>query len=222
LDQKNNKKIMDIDLKEFYVFLNIHEKSGSITNNNFSYGFAATALIELFLMDKIKLENAKIVVSSYKKIDDPILERIRKAINDAGKTRKVAPWLFRISMKVPKFKKQVLKNLERKRIIKIEYRKFLRLIPYKRYTIKNRQLRKSLINQITEVAYGSSPFNEVLNHYAVVYSSGIIPMVFKSQMRKEAVKRFEEIMEKERANQQLWELTRSLRKIIKRNSREQV
>ncbi|MFC1731183.1 GPP34 family phosphoprotein [candidate division KSB1 bacterium] len=213
---------MELDLKELYLLLSIHDRRGYININNFAYGFAAVTLLELTLMGKIKINNSKVVIVNHRKTGDVILDRILDRIKKSNNPKRVSQWIFRISYKVSWYKKETLIKLERKRIIHIETRRFLRLIPFKRYPISNRLLKKSIIVKLLEVVNGKIPEKETLIQYAMVYSTGLIPIIFKGHTRKTARIKFEELLENDKTNSQVMEITKLIRRSIRNNSRGQI
>jgi len=214
---------MELDLLELYVLLNIHERKGYLIINNFSYGLGAVALLELAIQSKIKLDDSsKLIVLNNRRIGNDVLDKIFDKIKNSDNPKRLSKWIFKISYKASGYKKEILKKLERKKIIHIEQRYFLRIIPYKRYPILNRQLRKSVLLHLHEVINGSNPEKNIFMQYAMVYSSGLTAVLFKAKVRKEALKRFEELLEKAKIDQQIKGIIKSIRKTIKIHTRNQI
>ena len=111
------------------------------------YGLIGALLLELSLVERLVLEDNNTVVKHQPPPADPILKEMVEKMGAQGTPRKIKFWIRRLAQKSARYKWQRLQELEEKRVVRIEHRKFLGLIPYRRSFLINKKLQYDLIRE---------------------------------------------------------------------------
>jgi Golgi phosphoprotein 3 len=119
-----------------------------ISETQIKFGIIGAALLELSLTEQIKIEDNKLLLIKDKKSDDPVITEIVKEIRNSEKARKVRYWVTKLARRSRMYKWSILSDLERGKLIRIEHRKFLGLIPYRKSYLIGSSTRSSLIYQL--------------------------------------------------------------------------
>lgn len=112
------------------------------------YGIVGAALLEMSHNKRIDLENNKVLLIKEEKSDNPIISEISMQIGSSKKTRTIKYWVTKLARKSNRFKWNVLTDLEKNNLIRIESRKFLGLIPYRKHFLIDSTIRDNLISQL--------------------------------------------------------------------------
>jgi hypothetical protein len=75
------------------------------------------------------------------------MKEIVEKMGVQGTPRKIRFWIRRLAQKSARYKWQRLQELEEKRVVRIEHRKLLGLIPYRRSYLINKKLQYDLIRE---------------------------------------------------------------------------
>jgi len=153
---------MTLNTAEKFLLLAQHPVKGRsvISNPEFSYGIAGALLLELTLEERIAIEDKRLILKNDKKSDNQSLSEAITAISKAQKRHRVSYWLERLERKAYVYRRYIMEGLERKNLIRTEYRKFLGLIPYRRYYLIDSMSRDNLIMQLR----GCILFHKELNN----------------------------------------------------------
>ncbi len=118
---------MNYNLTEKFILLALDPKKGKflIDTMSLNYGIAGAILLELSELNKISVINKRLVLSDKKLSGNFVIDESIKLINSSGKNRKTKYWVYKLGNKVSKFKKSILKDLNTKRIIKIEKKTYV-------------------------------------------------------------------------------------------------
>lgn len=133
-----------------FILIAHHPRKGQflISPIHLNYGIIGAALLEMSFNKQIKIEDNKLILLNNKSSDNSISSEILDTIRLSRETRKIRYWIIKLTKKPRKFKWKTLANLEEKKLLKIENRKFLGLIPYKRSYLTESNSRDKLINQL--------------------------------------------------------------------------
>jgi golgi phosphoprotein 3 len=88
-----------------------------------------------------------------------IVSEISRTIRDSTKPKQLKYWIGKLSKKSGVYKRAVMGELERKRQVRIEDKKFLRLIPFTRYYLINNRIRLDLIKETKEAILSRRAFS---------------------------------------------------------------
>jgi len=141
---------MNLSIPEKFLLLAQHPDKGRliISGLQLQYGMIGALLLQMSVEKRISIENDLVTLKSGKGSPDPILSEIELLIRNSKKKRKIRYWMRRLSRKSTKFKKATLENLASARILRIEPKKFLGIIPYKNVYLVNWRLRDELVKQL--------------------------------------------------------------------------
>ncbi len=141
---------MELSTVERFLLLAHQPEKGRflIAGTQLNYGIVGALLLEMSLEKRIALENERLILKDGRKIKDPVMADMADIIGSSAKERKIRYWLNKLFRKSNKYKWTILKEMDRKRLLRIERRKFLGLIPYKLCYVVDSRLREKQIQHI--------------------------------------------------------------------------
>lgn len=120
-----------------------------------NFGLAGAVLLELSIEKRLKIENKRLILVNDKHHKHPMLNMVIDTIKQSSKTRRIKYWVNKLNRKACKYKWAFMKDLEDKRIVRIEHKKFLGLIPYKKSFMIERRTRPAYLTKLRDcVLYG--------------------------------------------------------------------
>jgi hypothetical protein len=145
---------MELNIAEKFLLLAHHPTKSRflISGIMINYGLIGALLLELSTEGKISVRNKELVLKT-RHDSDPVFSEIISTIGRASKPRKMKFWISRLSRKSNRFKKELMQNLERKRMIRINNKKFLGLFPYKLYYLTETKTRDKMISELKKVVF---------------------------------------------------------------------
>ena len=141
---------MELSIPEKFLLLAQHPTKGKfiISGLQLQYGIAGSVLLEMSVDKQIEIRNKVLVLNSTKGKSNPVIVDLELQIRDAAKPRKIRYWINKLARRYTKLKNYYLEELQRKRIIRIERKKFLGLIPYKKTYLVDSRLQRDLIREL--------------------------------------------------------------------------
>jgi hypothetical protein len=135
--------------EKFLIIAHHPEKGGFLTSQTFlQYGIAGAILLDLALWERISISGKILHPKPGKVLSSPILNDVISLISQSPDPRKISHWVGKLASRYGRYKWQLLEGLEGKRIISIEKRKFLGIIPYRQSYFIETYTRASLIRQL--------------------------------------------------------------------------
>lgn len=119
-----------------------------ISGMHIQYGIVGAALLEMSQEKRIDIESNKVFLIKEEESDNPIISEISMQIRNSKKPRTIKYWVTKLARKSNRFKWAVLTDLEKNNLIRIESRKFLGLIPYRKHFLIDNAIRDNLISQL--------------------------------------------------------------------------
>lgn len=137
---------MDHSVAELFVILALNPEKGRITLSDipFRYSLTGAFFMEYFEKGEFIIENKRIV-SSFRKNGEIIHDLFAERIMKSSRNRRISFWIGRLTSKRKLIFSEVISNLEKKRILRTEQKKFLNIFPYKRYWFTDNSVRTNLI-----------------------------------------------------------------------------
>ena len=132
-----------LSIIEKFLLVSQHPDKGRfiIPQMQLHYGLAGAILLEMSIEKRLKIENKRLILIDNKPHSHPIFNMVIDTIRQSSKARRIRYWINKLNRKAYKYKWAFMKDLEDKRIIRIEFKKFLGLIPYKKsYMIDSQML----------------------------------------------------------------------------------
>lgn len=140
---------MNLNTIEKYLLLAQHPTKGRFTYGQFvNYGVIGASLLEMSLKDGVSVENELLILKDDIEFDNPVLLEISTLIKSSEKPRKIKHWIHKLARKAAKYKWSFLNELENKKLIRIEHKKFLGLFPYRRCYLIEDSIRESLTQDV--------------------------------------------------------------------------
>lgn len=141
---------MELNIVEKFLILAQHPTKGRfvIPDLKINHGIIGAILLEMSIDNKIVIENDRLILKNTKNDDNQIIAEVSEIINNSKKLRKIKNWIPKLENKARKYKWIILKDLVRKKIIRIEKKKFLGIIPYKSCYLINSKIRYDLIKEL--------------------------------------------------------------------------
>lgn len=106
--------------------------------------------MELSLKEIIAIENKRLYLKKNDLPPDEVLRDIVQKLASLPRPRRIRSWLTRFSFSYRKYKWAIYANLEKQWIIRIEKRRFLGIIPYRRCYVRNKSERAQIIATLRE------------------------------------------------------------------------
>ena len=155
---------MTLTVPEKYLLLAQHPEKGRLIVNGIQlqYGLIGAVLLEMTLEGRLDVSNDLLVLKPSKKSSDPIVIEVEAMIKSSTKPRKIKYWVNKLSRKSRKFKNEALQSLEKKKVIRIEYKKFLGIIPYKKTYLLNGRLHRDLISMLKRAVLNKKELTDEL------------------------------------------------------------
>lgn len=142
---------MELNTIEKFLLLAHHpKKPGFISSLTYiNTGFAGSVFLELALLDKISIKKRRVFVKNNNKIvDHSFLNEVLSVIIEKDKPRTLKSCLLSIYRKRSSYIWVFLEEMEAKNLVRIENKRFLWLIPYKKNVLINKAAQESLITEL--------------------------------------------------------------------------
>ncbi len=151
----------NFNIAEKFLLIAHHPEKGRfmISQLFIQYGIAGSILLDMTLEDRIDIADKKLILKTARDSADPIISEVTVLMTQSSKSRKAEYWVRRLATRYNKFKWQILQGLADKRVLRIEERKFLGLIPYRKSFLTESYTRINLIRQLKNeiLAYRGAP-----------------------------------------------------------------
>lgn len=154
---------MKLNTLSKFLLIAHHPEKGRflISDIHINYGIIGAALLEMSLDGQLKIEENKLTLLRDGNSENSIIAEISKEIRVSKKTRKIRYWITKLARKSRKYKWEILADLEKNKLLRIEDKKFLGLIPYRKSYLIQSNTRRDLIHQLKKDAlYGRDLSND--------------------------------------------------------------
>ncbi len=139
----------ELSLPEKFLILAHHpeKKRFRISEVHLKYGLVGALLLEMSADGSLELKEGRIVPGKQVQYSTPSLATVFKLISKQNSPGKIKYWIRRLSFKSKTLKWQILSDLEKKRIIRVEQLKFLGVLPYRRSHLLGKKVQYDLIRE---------------------------------------------------------------------------
>lgn len=164
---------MDHSVAELFVIMALNPEKGRITIDSihFRYSLTGAILMDYLGGEEFKVENKR-VVPSLRINDDAIHILFSERIMRSSRNRKISFWVRILTRKSRFVFSEMTKNLERKKIIRIEQKRFLNIFPYKRYWFTDNTIREKMIEDLRSILiHGRRPDKKEIMLLGIVEAS---------------------------------------------------
>ena len=161
----------------FLILAHHPEKGGFLISQIYvQYGIAGALLLELALEERVTITDRKLSLKPGRASSSPWLNDVITLISQSPKTRKTDYWVRKLATRYNKYKWQILEELAKKMVFRIENRKFLGLIPYRLSYFTESYTRTNLVRRLK---------SEILsNRYASGESNALAGLVKACNMQR--------------------------------------
>jgi hypothetical protein len=141
---------MNLTTSERFLLLAKNPSNGRFISSDIYlyYGLVGSILLEMSFEGMFTIENKRLILKDGTRTTNPIYLEIVERIKKSKKPRKLSSWISIINRKSRKYKWIVLKDMAQKHILTIEQKRFLGLIPYRRCSLNDQNVRNTLISQL--------------------------------------------------------------------------
>ena len=135
---------------EKFVMIAHHPERGRfmVSQMYIQYGIAGAILLDMTLENNFDIKDGKLLLKTGRQADKTVSGLVASMISGSGKSRKPGYWVRRIAGRYNRYLRQILKEMEQKRLVRLEDRKFLGLIPYQKSFLIESYTRSNLIRQL--------------------------------------------------------------------------
>jgi len=167
--------------EKFLIIAHHPEKGGFLTYQTYvQYGIAGAILLDLTLEEHISIADKKLFLKPGKALASHLLNDVSTMIGLSPNPRKLSYWVGKLASRYNMYKWQILEGLESKRILRIERRKFLGLIPYRLSFFTETYTRSSLVRQLKNEIMSGRGVDGELNALAGIVKACSMERVLSS------------------------------------------
>ena len=143
--------------EQFLILAHHPEKSGFVgsgmSDEYVIYGLVGAILLDLSRHEAIRTENKVLIPTGKKPLLYDTANQVLEKITQSKKNRKVRYWMRKLDSTAARYKKQALTHLHDQGMMRVEEKKFLGLIPYRKSYLLNHSYRIKNIEHLREVLY---------------------------------------------------------------------
>ncbi|SRR6056297_811515 len=192
------KKTMQLNLIEKYLLIALDAKKGKFVIDSLSlhYGIAGAILLELSEMNKIEIENKRLVLVDDKFTKNEVINASIKVINKAKRKRTAKYWVNKIGNSASRYKRQILKELSGKNVLSIHKKSyFFGLFNFYSYPLLDRKYKDDIVDHLLGIVFDNKKADlEGLLLLSLLNSSKLIRTLFANKKDyKAANKRIKEL-----------------------------
>lgn len=165
---------MDYSVAKQFLILALNPEKGRIMidSTHFRYSLTGAILLDYIDGDELRIEEKR-VIPSLRIYDDAIHNMFADKFTKSSRNRKISYWISRLTFKHRFILVEMTKSLEKDRVIRIEQKKFLGLIPYKKYWFTNNSIRNEIIELLRGILlYGKNPARKELMLISILHAAG--------------------------------------------------
>ena len=169
----------EIPLSEKIYLLSIHPTKGGIRADSLTalkFVLTGSLLLELYMSKKIRFEGKLIVVADSES-DNELHQFLLDKLGAVKKPLKVARWMNKLQFSSQYIKKRIRQNLEEKRIIKAQRKRFL-FFTWKQSVIVNKPVVSKMITETDRAIYRSQVSEEEMVLLSMLRPAGSLKRIY--------------------------------------------
>lgn len=142
---------MQLNLIEKFLLIALDAKKGKFVIDSLSlhYGIAGAILLELSEMNKIEIDNKRLVLVDDKFTNNEVINASIKVIKKAKRKRTAKYWVNKIGNSASRYKKQILKDLSGKNVLSIHKKSyFFGLFNFYSYPLLDRKYKDDIVDHL--------------------------------------------------------------------------
>jgi len=145
---------MQLNLIEKFLIIALDAKKGKFLIDSLSlhYGIAGAILLELSEMNKIEIDNKRLLLVDDKFTNIEVINASIKVIKKAKRKRTAKYWVNKIGNSASRYKKQILKGLSGKNVLSIHKKSyFFGLFNFYSYPLIDRKYKDDIVNHLLAI-----------------------------------------------------------------------
>jgi golgi phosphoprotein 3 len=163
-----------------------------------NYGITGAVLLDMSFQGVFTIEGKRLVIKNKNKLSDPIQNVFLQKVLISKKDRRLAYWVAKLSRHANRNKWALMAILEKKKLVKIEQKHFLGIIPYKRSLLIEQKTRMQLIQEINKCVLSSKEHTqEELALLAMIEVCKLHKVIAKDKEQAKLIKKELKIIIKE-------------------------
>ncbi|GET22103.1 GOLPH3/VPS74 family protein [Prolixibacter denitrificans] len=141
---------MELSIAEKFLLIAHHPRKARFLTSEpqLNFGLVGTFLLEMSINNQLHIENNRVFPDKSVVPENPTSREIYYLVKGSGKNRTIRLWLRKLSRKANRYRWEVLENLKEKRLMRIERRKFLGIIPYRKSYVTDSRTRDQLLKEL--------------------------------------------------------------------------
>lgn len=144
---------MELNFIERFLILAHHPKKGRylVDGTFLNYSIIASALFQMAQNDLVEFVNHKILVKKDGYTDNFFVNELFAQIQKRKSPKRIKYWINKFANKADRYRRYLIVQLSENGIFRIEYRKFIGLIPYRKSFMSNQTVRQIIIDDLREI-----------------------------------------------------------------------
>ncbi len=176
---------------ELFLILAINPLKGriAIDHIHFRYTLTGAVLMDALSRKDFTIENKRLV-PSFSENGDAVHDMVAGIIMKSGSNRRISFWINRLTRRSRFIFNELAAGLEKSGIIRIDRRKFLNIIPYRRFWINDKSIRNNLIEHLRQfLLYNKKPEKDDLMLLGLVEASKAYRLLSRERGEAKTMKR---------------------------------
>lgn len=182
-----------LDLLEELLLLAVHEDKGTVpfeASNKINFCLSGALLIELELMNRIKVDNKTLHVINRTPTRNSRLDTLLNLIDNSKKVRSPSYWITKAKGTFKHLRREYLEQLVDQGVLREEERQILWIFPSTAYPLRDTLLKREIRDRIRLVILrGETPNPRTARIIALVHACGLTNTIFDKEERKDARKK---------------------------------
>jgi hypothetical protein len=153
---------MELSISQKFLLLAQHPVKGRLIINEvqLQYGIIGSLLLDMSLDKRLEIKNNLVYTRQRPSPAGSITSEIETMIRSTDRPRKLKYWVNKLSRRSKRFRRTIQSSLAKKKLIRLEKKKFLRLIPYQNSYLIGKRERSGLISKLREGLTKKRDFEE--------------------------------------------------------------
>lgn len=185
-------------IAEELLLLAMDDEKGTVVfsaSDSLNYGLAGAILAEMTILERIELNDKKVVVINEEETGVKFLDSVLTEIKQSNKSKKVDDWINRINSKMGQTRKDMIQLLVEKGVLKEEEKKVLWIFNQSTYPTDQEIPEQEIRNRVHTSLFGDKkPNARTAMLLSLIKSCNLVDEVFSKDEKKEATKLMDKII----------------------------
>lgn len=187
---------MEFPISENLFILSMKPDKGGFYNGrgHLRLPFTGAIFLDFYNNGELRLEDKK-VIHECKTTGSTLHDSVAEILKSPKNFKRVSYWIRRLSMKFQFMFRETGSSLEKEMVVRVENRRFLGIIPWRQYYLKNKKIRMDLVEQLRAVLlHQREPEKDKIMLIAMVKDASLLRVISRDRHeRKKMRARIKEI-----------------------------